>query len=123
MKLFSLPTAVCLVLLGLPNCSSIAQTRTFDGDGDGTQWFDQLNWSSNNRPDTAGENAVIGDGAGQNYNVVLGTGFDEVGDVLVESGSSLRVERIQDFGDFTNNGTTTIASIPGFSGGIRAPNV
>jgi hypothetical protein len=46
---------------------AIAQTRTFDGNndadgGDGTNWSQAVNWSGDDVPNTAGEDAVIDPG-------------------------------------------------------------
>ncbi|HSA98567.1 MAG TPA: hypothetical protein VLF17_05765, partial [Candidatus Nitrosotenuis sp.] len=102
-----------LTLLILPQISqSFAASVNWDGGGDGTDWFDPNNWSSDELP--LGSDDVTIDG---NANVALSSQFlIDSGSLTIKEGSSLFMTEESPVvllgvgGLLTNNGTITISN-------------
>jgi T5SS/PEP-CTERM-associated repeat protein len=57
------PLLLCVpIVLGLLAATAVAQTLTWDGGGDGNDWFDSLNWNPNGDP-TDDANRIVLSGA------------------------------------------------------------
>lgn len=96
-----------------------AQVRTWDGEGNGVNWLDPLNWSGDEIPDTIGEDAVIGDVLGTPSSVTLdpanGTTLD-IGSLTVDVDNELNIRfdsgTFNVTGGLSNSGSILHASGP-----------
>ncbi len=122
---FLIPTVTAVALASGTGLE--AQTRNFDGGGNGSSWADSANWSDDNTPDSVGESASI-DGGGAwdvvssgvdftldsltigsddsltiNNSIEVGTIDMLLGEVAVSSGGFLTINS-----SWQNDGTITI---------------
>ncbi|MDF3129060.1 PEP-CTERM sorting domain-containing protein [Kiritimatiellaeota bacterium B1221] len=121
---FTLLSRSCILAASIISYVSVsnpafAQLRTWDNeDGDGA-WLTALNWSGDDVPDTAGEDASIGDVGGSPSTVLLrpinGTTID-IGSLTIDAGSTFNNRfdsgTLNLTGGLSNSGTLSHTSSP-----------
>ncbi|MEZ4855247.1 MAG: T9SS type A sorting domain-containing protein [Gelidibacter sp.] len=108
-----------LLLLCLIGTTAIAQTSTWTGAGDGTNWSDAANWSLNAVP-TASNDVIIPNGSDVNVNV---SSF--VKSIVVQGTSTLTMNQSLSFTDassFSANTTVTWKNHSFYGGGTLTNN-